>query len=417
MPDLPGTTTVIEGYSRGLRDREIRESRIERTKLALEAQKLRQQQIDNAKSQFEAKLDQDRELAQARTALQAAGLELQRLKFKVETYEKANQGILDVDPKTGDFKPTARGTAQKQAEDIKTQGAVNLQTKLNPILIERALAGIQARGNQQAQLSAQGARQQLENQRILQRERFNFQREENAKNRAAMLERANIALSGRLALKQQDKQDIINATTDNVFPEVLTGNMTLQDLNKTMMGNAKALTLNELKARGVTPLNDDQRNELRAFPLIQNYYKKLNELKDIVNNASDPRMAHLNNDYHKKRQEIMQELDAIGRAFKGFKAAITEADTKRLEGGIPSTFPGGKYALLDSAEGIRQSNQARVNAVEDWIIEKFNLLTKGKSPVQTEAIREQFGVNPLSDRQKLKRRQKFEPGSDWERSK
>lgn len=405
---------IIEAYLKGVAVKNQREENISRAQQHAEAMKLRDQQ-----------LKQNLQIANDRAAETTRWHDLQNEKAKADRKVKIFEAITKksrslqlgfeelIDPQAGfvtddgelnvaNFRETPKGTAIRLEaekagliERAKTDPLVNRAYQMLPVEVtkarEKALAELPARTNLamiQSELQAKNQKAQRDWQTI-----------ENQKMRDAALSRANLVLEGRLNATREEKNNIVQQTVDSHEPEVLTGRMTFEDMNKVMSANTRAATQNELRKRDIIPLHDQQREDLKLLPMAQSFYGRLKELNAIINTHSDPRAAELDPKYEAKMKEVQQDLDAWGRAVKGFKGMITERDTERLIGGIPKSFPSGPKSLLDSKKSIKEINQERVDKIEDFIQEKFDLITRGSSSKQTSAVREQYGINPLSERQ------------------
>jgi len=397
----PGSD-IIEAFLKGVAVKNQREANVQRAQHQFEMQKLADAKMKEQSRQFEDRLRETKDYHTGQMDLNKKKFDQTLKLFKYQIAEGLQKGTIRLADNEDGFEFTEPGTQQKVA----TQAKVDEKRALIAPTVEEAQALLpthvqEAREKSMAELPARTnlAMIQSELSGAAQKAQRDWQTIENQKNRDSALARANLVLEGRLNATKAEKDDLVQQTVDSHEPEVLTGRMTFEDMNKVMSANTRAATQNELRKREIVPLHDTQREDLKLLPMAQNFYGKLKELNEIINSHPDPRTAELDPKYVAKMAEVQQDLDAWGRAVKGFKGMITERDTQRLIGGIPKSWAAGLRSIMAGKKDLRTINQERLDKIEDFIQEKFDLITRGSSSKQTSAVREQYGINPLSERQ------------------
>lgn len=395
MPELAGTNS-IEYYLKGRALRQQREETEARTAIAQQQAELKAKQLDDAWKINEIKSQELKRYHDAQITKMKNDFEIASQNSRGQLAKLVADGILEADPdKPGAFRPTDAGrraiilaNEEKLKAEARSAVRVSEAQQMSPILASRAGAVAQAqlpaRTNLamiQSEIAGKAAQAQRD-----------FTAEQNALNREAMYNRAMLAHSNRSTAKAEEKAQTITDTVDADLTEVMEGNITQEDLNRKLTGEAKVKVQNEFRNRGVRILKDEDKGNLSALQAATNFHTKLKDLEIIINKHSTPQMAALDPDYKSKLKEIQQDLDAWGRAVKGFKGMITERDTQRLEGGIPDPLPGGKLSVFQNAKKIREINAGRVKSIENFIQQRFNMMTSGMTKAQKDQIRKRFSI-------------------------
>ena len=405
MSELKGVN-AIEYYLKGRALRDQREQQQQ------EAQ-LKAQQLEQNWQISERKFNELSAYQKAVVAKQLADLELAKRNERIRVADLISSGKGKFDPNNpGEVIPTApedlnKNLAQRAGavEEAKNAPLVKRQWDMLPGETEKIRQGEGARLPYRLQQAEQAGRIALERQDDNQR----FIAEQNQLKIGAANTRASLNRSAKADERKSEVSNIV----DTVEPEVRTGILTREDLNKRYNKQDNALIQNQLTARGIRIWGDEERASTNLLPMAQNFLQKLRTLKDHINSFSDPKLAWLDDKTAELNKEIQQDLDAWGRAVKGFKGPITEKDTGRLEGGIPKPLPAGIRSGLSKPQGIREANQRRVENVEDFIQEKFDLITRGMKPEQKEEIRKSFKLESPNERQTKQRSKPKKAGANW----
>lgn len=398
MAELAGTNS-IEYYLKGRALRQQKEETEARTAVAQQQAELKAQQLNDAWKINEIKLSEAKRFHDAQIAKMKADFTIASQNSQGQLAKLVADGILEPDPQNpGAFIPTEvgkRAIVLANEAKLKAQAQadvdVNKQTQLNPIMAERAGAVAKAQlpaksvfANIESELRGKAAQAQRD-----------FTAIENQKNRDAAYARAQLTHSLGSQAKAEEKAQAITDTVDADWQEVLEGNITQEDLNRKLTGEAKVKVQNEIRRRGGRILKDEDKANVSALSAAKNFHTKLEELNKIIDKHSTPQAAALDPAYQAQLKYIQQDLDAWGRAVKGFKGMITERDTQRLEGGIPDPLPGGKLSIFQSAKAIKAENAKRVKSVENFIQERFNMVTRGMTSDQKAAIRKRYSIPSL----------------------
>jgi hypothetical protein len=233
---------------------------------------------------------------------------------------------------------------------------------------------------------------------------------ENRLTREAAMDRLKLRLKEQGQAKKAEDQQLINDFVASHSEDVLAGRISREDLRKELGGDKFLKVDNAFKSANINMLGKDNQKDLAALQIAQNLLQKARTQRDYINSWKLPSASQFTGTYTSQENLMNADLDSFSRAFKGYKSAITERDTERTKGLLPSALPGGKYSLGSKPAQIREQNNKRIEELEDLLQEKLNLMTRGMTNEQREVIRHDFqienppvrGLGKLSEEEKKK---------------
>lgn len=380
---------IMDAYFKGKQIRQGREKLAAEQQIAYAQLEARNQQLEQAWKIHEQRLQEQSKYHNAQIAKMQADFDLKQKEYRVTLARGVADGILKPDLENpGDFISTEPGTR----EQIKNKAAVDLQTQLSPVLIQRAidsLKGTQPIRTQAAIDQAVGIDTAVTDPNREDTQAFTA--EQNRLNREArrgdalLRARATLANKGAAAAeKAQVIQDLYDSSRDDIF----NGSIGLDD--PSMKGSAGIQLIQKARTDGIKILNKDEKDKLDKIQSLKAFYNKAAELNNLlstgtpVTQAMNPRIKQL-------QEELSADIVVFGREAKAEKGVVTDKDVPRLEGAVPKILPGG-FTSLGNSKARKEANQRRVNDILNIIYDKTEGITKNMDPIQRKAVFERYNI-------------------------